>query len=219
MKKLVFSICISVLAVLLVTGWAAAAAPSFFGYTGLVAIPTADALDKGEYSAAGFAIDLENGVDSNVYTGNVGLAKLTEIGFARIKPDGAPGETFVNAKHEFQLETDAHPAIAAGVIDITGETESTAYVVISKSVRRGSGDQYGDIAAPRLHVGVGGGQLNGFFGGLSASLGARLLLMAEYDSSNINFGARLAITKELRLHGAMLDGDDLALGASFTKAF
>lgn len=213
-----FAFCTAILAVLLVSGLASAA-PSLLGYTGLVVIPTADALDRGEYSAAAYAIDLESSSDSNVFAGNVGLANLTEIGFTRVKPDGSDAETFINAKHAFQVETASHPGMAAGVIDVTDEVESTAYIVMSKSISRGEGDnRYGDVTAPRIHFGIGGGQLSGFFGGISGSLGDRLLLMAEYDSSNINFGARLAITAEIRAHAALLDGDDLALGASFTKA-
>lgn len=211
-------LCIAILAAMLLPGLASAA-PSFLGYTGLVVIPTADALDRGEYSAAAYAVDLESSSDSNVFAGNVGLAEMTEIGFTRIKPDGSDAETFINAKHAFRVETETHPGMAAGVIDVTDEVESTAYVVMSKAISRGGGsNRYGDVTAPRIHFGIGGGQLSGFFGGISASLGDRLLLMAEYDSSNINFGARLAITAEIRAHAALLDGDDLALGASFTKA-
>lgn len=219
MKKPVFPICVTLLAAILLSTGTMAAAPSFFGYTGLIVIPTTDALSKGEYSAGGFAIDLESGVDSNVYAANLGVAESTEIGFARIKPDGASGETSVNAKHAFQQETETRPAIAAGIIDITGETESTVYIVLSKAVREQNRIKYGEITAPRVYVGAGGGQLDGFFGGLSASLGDRLLLMAEYDSSNVNFGARLAVSEEIRVHAAVLDGDDVALGASFTKLF
>lgn len=219
MKKPVFPIYLTVLATLLLCTGAMAAAPSFFGYTGLIVIPTADALNRGEYSAGGFAIDLKSGVDSNVYAANLGLAESTEIGFARIKPDDASGETSVNAKHAFQTETETQPAIAAGIIDATGETDTTVYVVLSKAIRGQTSTKYGEITAPRLYAGIGGGQLDGFFGGMSAALGDRLLLMAEYDSRNINFGARLAVSEEIRIHGALLDTDDVALGVSFTKLF
>ncbi len=219
-QNLLCKLCISLLATVLLSGIASAAVPSIFGYSGLVAIPTSDCLDRGEYAASAFAVDVDSDTDANAYGGNVGIAPMTEVGFSRIKPDDSTGETWVNAKHQFMVETETHPAIAVGLIDITGETESTAYFVLTKSITRTSGDnEYGDVIAPQIHIGAGGGILEGFFGGLSASLGDRFFLMAEYDSSNINFGARLTITRELRVHGALLDGDDLALGASFTKAF
>lgn len=211
--------CIVVLAVTAILGQAAAAAPSFFGYTGLIVTPTADALNEGEYTIGAFTFNLEEGADSNVYAASMGLAEALELGFARFKPEGEKGETFVNAKYRFHPETEDHPAIAAGVFDFTDEIDTTTYVVLSKSMRWQSETKYGEITAPRVHVGVAGGQIDGVFGGVSAALGDRFLLMVEYDSADINFGARLAVSNEVRVHGALLDSDDVGIGISFNKMF
>lgn len=220
MKKQV-RIALSVTAVVavLISSSVAVAAPSLLGYSGLVTIPTTDSLEKGQYSAAMFVVDLESGPDSNVYALNLGMSAGTEIGFARIRPDGGVGETILNAKHAFREETQAHPAVAAGIVDLTGEMDTTAYVVMSKAISWRNTTKHGEITAPRIHIGAGGGMIDGIFGGLSAVLGERLVLMAEYDSIDFNFGVRLLITDELKAHGAILDGEDLALGVSFSKGF
>lgn len=201
----------------LVVSGAQAAVPSFYGYSGLMVTPTSDALSKGDYSFGGVGIDVNNVTDLNIYSANMGLADNLEVGFARVKPDGMVGETWVNAKYRFLEETETHPAVAAGVFDFTDEMNATTYVVLSKSfVWRGT-TEYGDVNAPQIHFGVGGGQLDGIFGGISVQLGDRLMLMGEYDTEDVNVGLRLAITKEIRIHAGLLNGDDLALGISFVK--
>jgi len=211
------SLCCALLALGLLVG-SAAASPSFFGYTGLVRIPTADALDKEEYNAAAFAVNVDEGEDYTVFAANLGLIPQLEVGFARVKPDEASGETWLNAKYAFAPETNRNPAIAGGVVDFTGETDTTAYIVLSKSFPRHYKTALGEIASPRAHIGVGGGQLDGVFAGLSATLGDRFTLMAEYDSDDFNWGARLAIGDEWRVHFGGFDWlDDVGLGISFNK--
>jgi hypothetical protein len=212
----------------------AVAAPSFLGPTGLIETPTADALDKDDYNLAVFTLNLEEGADSNIYAANLGLAEGLEVGFARHSPeDGAgetfvnapedgAGETFVNAKYTFSRETEANPAIAAGVMDFTDEVNTTTYVVLSKVLESRWETRFGEITAPRVHFGVGGGQLDGIFGGFSVALGERVLLMVEYDSDVVNCGARMALGNHVRAHVAVLDGfafDDVGLGVSFNKSF
>ncbi len=196
----------------------AGAAPSFFGYTGLVRIPTADSLNKDEYNLAAFAVNADEGADSTVFAANLGLLPNLEVGFARIKPDEGSGETWINAKYTFMPETSKNPAVAGGVVDLTGESDTTAYIVLSKAFGHGVKTSLGEITSPRFHIGVGGGQFDGIFGGVSATLGDRFTLMAEYDSEDVNWGARLAVTPEVRVHFGAFDGlDDVGLGVSFNK--
>jgi len=211
-------VCIAVSALLAAVSGMATAAPSFYGYTGLLVTPTADALNEGEYNVAGFALDVEEGADSHVYAANMGLAESLEVGFARLKPEGRSGETWINAKYRFLPETETHPAIAAGVFDLTDEVETSTYIVMSKSIAWRGSTELGEITAPRVHIGIAGGQIDGLFAGISLGLGDRFLVMGEYDSENINFGARLAISKEIRIHAGFLEGgDDFGLGLSFNK--
>jgi hypothetical protein len=207
------------LAVLAISAGPGLAAPSFYGYTGLVRTPTADALDKDDYNAAAFVLNFEEGADSNIYAANLGLDEGLEVGFARLRPEDSPGETYVNAKYRFRPETGTQPAIAAGVVDFTDEVDTTVYVVFSKSLTRRYERGFDEIISPQIHFGVGGGQFDGVFGALSATVGERFMLFAEHDSNEINFGARLALSDELRVHCAALDGlDDIGIGLSFNKA-
>jgi len=211
---------IAAVAVLVCLAGPALAAPSFFGYTGLVGVPTAEALDKDDYNAAAFTLNFEEGGDSNIYAANLGVADGLEVGFARFKPEEGEGETFLNAKYRFSPETGERPAVAAGVVDFTDEVDTTVYVVMSKSLVKRYEMSFGEIVSPQIHFGVGGGQFDGVFGGLSAAIGERLMLMVEHDSEEINFGARLALSNELRAHFAALDGfDDIGLGLSYNKSF
>jgi len=211
--------CVLLLAALAISAGPALAAPSFYGYTGLVRTPTADALDKDDYNAAAFTLNFEEGGDANIYAANLGLADGLEVGFARIRPEDGSAETYLNAKYRFRPETGAQPAIAAGVVDFTDETDTTVYVVFSKSLTRRYERGFDEIISPQIHFGVGGGQFDGVFGALSATVGQRFMLFVEHDSSEVNFGARLALSDELRAHCAALDGlDDIGIGLSFNKA-
>jgi hypothetical protein len=211
---------LAAVAVLVCLAGPALAAPSFFGYTGLVGVPTAEALDKDDYNAAAFTLNFEEGGDSSIYAANLGVADGLEIGFARFRPEEGEGETSLNAKYRFSPETGERPALAAGVVDFADEVDTTVYVVMSKSLVKRYEMSLGEIVSPQIHFGVGGGQFDGVFGGLSAALADRLMLTVEHDSEEINFGARLALSDELRAHFAALDGfDDIGLGLSYNKSF
>jgi len=207
-----------VAAVVLLAG-PALAAPSFLGCTGLVAIPTADVLDKDNYNIAAFALDLEEGAETNTFVANLGLAHALEIGFAHLDPERGSGETFINAKYRFTPETADRPALAAGVVDLTGEQDTTVYLVLTKSLVERYQMDFEQTILPQVHLGFGGGQFDGLFGGASAVAGDRLLLMIEYDSDDINLGANLSLNDEFSAHFAGLDVfDDFGLGISFSKA-
>lgn len=207
-------------ACVVVTAQPAVAGASLYGYTGLVRIPTADALDENEYHVGVFTLNLEEGADSTIYAASLGLAEGLEVGFARHSPEEGGGQTYVNAKYTFLQDTEAHPAVAAGVTDLTDQVDSTPYIVASKALWGRHQTRFGEMGSVRVHFGVGGGSLDGMFGGVSAALGDRLLLMAEYEGEEFNFGVRLAIGEYLRIHGAALGGfSDVGLGISFNKRY
>lgn len=215
----VFSICLGVLGLTVCALTPAAAAQSFFGYTGLVQIPTADALSQGEWTVGAYGLNLEEGVDTMLYAVTAGVSQGLEVGLVKLNEDDESGETLINAKYRIVAETEKRPAVATGVIDLAGEDETTAYIVMSKSVSPPKKPQYAEITAPRVHIGIAGGDIDGIFLGASAVVGNRLTLMVEYDSRDVNFGARLAISKSIRLHAAVLSGDNVAVGLSFSKFF
>lgn len=196
----------------------AGAAPSFFGPTGLVTIPTADSLNKGEYNLAAFVVGADEGGDFTTVAGNLGIVKNLEAGITYIKPEDTSGKVWLNAKYTFMPETTKNPAVAGGVIDLTDETDTTAYFVLSKAFGHRVDTSLGEITSPRFHLGVGGGQFDGLFAGVSAGLGERFTIMAEYDSEDINLGARFAATPEVRIHLGTFDGlGDVGLGVSYNK--
>ncbi len=194
------------------------AAPSFFGYTGLVVVPTGEALDKDDYNVAVFALGLDEGPDLNVYAANVGVDEALEVGFTRLDPERGSGETFINAKYRVMSETTDHPCLAVGVVDFTDEVDSTVYVVASKSLFEKYRMSFDEVVSARLDVGIGGGQFDGLFAGLSAAVGERVRVSAEYDSDDVNFGAGLALNEDFRAHIAGLNGfDDIGLGISYSR--
>jgi hypothetical protein len=226
MKKLIWLACLAALALGLFA-MPVAAAPSLGGYTGLLFVPTASTLGNTDYNIAYFSL----GDDSHVWTGNIGLKGGFELGIARVKYDSdysmepfstesffssyGTEETLLNAKYNFRPQTSAHkPGLAVGVADATGEIDTTAYVVATQSLSKVYKPNN-----PQLHVGIGSGMFDGFFAGVSATY-SKVTLIGEYDSHDINLGARLAITNDFRIHAGWINGlDDLAIGASFNKMF
>ena len=195
----------------------AMAAQSFFGYTGLIRTPTTDALSQGEFALGLYSLNIKNGNDATVYAGTIGLAPGFEAGYTRYAVKHSDGKDYFNAKYRFNPATLKDITIAAGVIDITGESDATPYLVLSKSISTMEEPAFGEIDSLRVNLGVGGGSMNGIFGGVSAVLGKRLTLMLEHDTNDFNYGARLAITNELRIHGAVMSGHDVGLGISYNK--
>jgi hypothetical protein len=208
---------------LLLTGLAVApagAAPSLYGYTGLLLVPDADALNEKDFDVAYYALNVEEGADERIFCANVGVNEGTEVGFARIKPDRGDPETLLSGKYRIQPEDAHRPALAAGIFDATDEYDTTVYFVASKSLARNYRVSGREITSPRIHIGMGGGILSGLFVGATAVLGERLTVIGEYDTEDVNFGARLALTPEIRAHAGWINGlDDVALGASYNKLF
>ncbi len=200
----------------------ASAVPSFRGYTGLVIIPTSDTLDKGEFNAGIMNEDYGNFTVNNAFA-NFGVADNFEVGCNSFKKnENDPRETLLNAKYTIFLETNKRAGLACGLIDLTNEIESTAYVVASKTLVRGINMFEKEVTSIRGHVGIGGGQFKGLFLGASAFAGTRVMFSLEWDSQQSNAGFRFTPFRGLRLHAALFDiggKDNFGLGASFTKTF
>ena len=206
-------LCLIVLFVLAAVSSQVAAAPAYFGYTGLMLTPTADTLKTGGFDFG--AVFLNNNNNTTFLSGNVGLLDSLEVGAAMVSPEHGDSEGIINAKFGLMKETLATPALAIGVSDLTDNLDSTPYVVASKSLALSGENSW----APRLHVGVGGGRLSGLFAGLSATVNKQMQLMVEYDTNDVNFGLQFAATDNLRLHAGILGGDNLGLGMSYNAGF
>jgi hypothetical protein len=163
-------------------------------------IPSADALGKGEWNAGFFLEDVSSGTVNDIVA-NYGVAQGFEIGIDRFRrDDDSEHHTLLNAKYRFMPETSSQPAVAAGVIDITDDIDATVYIVASKSFGCAIRTWEGETLTPRIHVGFGGGRLSGLFGGVSTYIGNRIQLMAEWDSEEVNVGARWRVTPEFTIH-------------------
>lgn len=205
--------CLIVLALACSTGHCTI--PSFKGYTGLMIVPTADALGKGDWNAGVFAEDVSSGT-VNDYVANYGIYQGLEIGVDRFRlNDESDSQTLLNVKYKFMSETPSRPALAAGISDITDDVETTVYVVASKSLGCNLEAWRGEILNPRIHVGFGGGRLSGIFVGASGYLGRRFQLMAEWDGETVQAGARYRVTDVVTLHagGFNLADDDNVEGS------
>ncbi len=197
-----FCLLVCALAIAVIASSSALAIPSFRGYTGLVVIPTADALGQGAWNAGIFFEDVSSGTVNDIIA-NYGIAPGLEVGFDRFRwDDDSDAKTLINAKYAFLPETVGRPGVAAGVSDITDELEATVYVVGSKSLTSTLGTYNGEIITPRIHVGFGGGRFDGLFAGLSTYLGNRIQVMAEWDSRNVQVGGRFRFTPGLTVHVA-----------------
>lgn len=217
------SFCLTIVLLLLTAGMAVSA-PSFNGYTGLIVVPTADALGMDEFNLGAFSSDLEPRVET--FEVQYGLRDNLEVGAARTRVVGDSHHTVLMGKYLFRAETAGQAGVAAGIFDPTDEIESTAYVVMSKTLSRTASVFDEEFTGVRGTIGFGGGLLQGVFLGASAGLGDRLLLMAELVKSDLddggnhkfNFGARLNVGGGIRLHGAFFDNfDDFGFGASYNK--
>ena len=194
MRSLAFAL------LLLLMAGAVAAAPSMNGYTGLLAVPTADSLRAGEVALGAYVLNQTAGRHTT-YLGSFGASKGLEVGLTNVRFKAGPRETMLFAKYTFLSGEDGKTSVAAGIYDPTNEVESTAYFVASRSLKmRGT-----KAVNPRVHLGAGGGLLDGVFAGFSVDVGRALTAMVEFDGDKINGGARLYIMG-MNLTAGWLDG-------------
>ena len=196
----------------------ASASPSVFGPTGLVTIPTADVVGMTRWNAGITAVELDQGNDLTLICGNFGITPSLELGVTREKPEGHSAETLINAKYRVLQPILGGTSLSIGAIDATDQLDSTPYVVLSHDIGAGYVFKQGEITSPQLHIGVGGGMLDGVFAGVSATIKDKISVMAEYDSDDINLGVRFALAPKLEGGVYAFDGlDDLGFGLNFSS--
>lgn len=213
---------ILVVVALIALSASAFAAPSFRGYTGLVVVPTADSLDKGDWNF-GLMTEDTGEFDVNDIFVNYSPAENLEVGFnSQSQVNANARETLFNAKYSVVRETAKTPAVAFGAIDMTKERESTVYVVASKSLGTSFAVSDKEVTSIRGHVGIGGGQFDGVFAGLSGWVGNFASLSAEWDSRDFNFGLNIYPTPRIAIHGGWFDpagNNNFGFGASYTVTY
>ena len=196
-------------------GWAAS---SLLGPTGLVLIPTADVLAMTQFSVGLTQVWADADQDETLVYANVGLLPKLEVGFTHEDFQNHESETILNAKVRLLGPLPGKVTLAGGVMDLTDQVDRSLYLVASHTLGAGLLTEFGQVTTPQLHVGIGGGQLNGLFAGVSTTVNRKLALMAEYDGDDINIGARLPVAPQLDANMALLHGlDDIAVGLSFSS--
>jgi len=206
--------------ILIAAAGAAFSAPNFFGTSGNIITPDDTVLGPGAFSANFHVIDFES--DSTNFLGaSLGITPNLEVGIGRIS-DG-DDHTIVNGKYQLLAETASRPSVVVGVFDASSELDDDAsfYVLIGKNLTSVASNIADQPSRP-LHgvLGVGGGFFDGLFGALDWTLTDKISLIAELTANNafsFNVGARVALTNELRGDIALIDGDDLGFGISYTK--
>lgn len=119
-------------------------APSSIGPTGILNVPTAEAVTAGSFEAL-LAYDSPEVADVRIHvfpvlTLGYGFAN-GEIGLSYFNAKGYTAVKGINAKYIFVHESEKSPSVAAGVMYFTGNTaETDLYLVASDSL--GAGDKF-----------------------------------------------------------------------------
>ncbi len=210
----------------------AAAEPSLNGFTGLLATPTADALDDGAYNLGLNSSEVEDWDDFSYYA-NFGLGDETEVGVLLFRTDednintsvapqsvrGRRDETFLHIKRAL-AEEDGGPRIAAGIFDLSDEIETTVYVVGSWEQGRVVGQIEGrEVRFVNLHAGFAAGLWDDFFAGAQLLFGPDVQVMGEFVEDDFNLGARFSPAPSFNVDFGFMDVEDLAINVSYNRDF
>ncbi len=218
---------VAVVVTLLVSAALASAEPSMRGYTGLLMVPTSDALGQGDYNVGISSSEISDW-DDRAYTANFGLQDGLEAGVWWWHPAGGSGvvpssslvvgnETLLNIKYQFEPGELGHAGLAVGVSDVTDEIDTAVYFVASKNVGHPIGTTIDGkpISRLTLHGGIGGGWIDDFFFGLEARLGDRLTLIGEHFNDDLSVGARLRLWRHFTLDAGYINAKDWSANLSY----
>jgi hypothetical protein len=186
----------------------ASAAPSLFGPTGLLVIPTADTLAALSWNTHAGAVDT-GGDTMMTFGGNFGATPKLELGLSGVdfKPFGT--KALLNAKYAFLTETKVTPGVALGGLDIASQMGSSpgVYIVASKSLTSLLGGPLSKYNI-RGHLGYGANNVFGddLFGGLDMQVTPKVQAMVEWLNGATYFGGRVGLGLGFRAELGSYDG-------------
>lgn len=224
-----FAATIAVALTLMAFAGTACAEPSLWGFSGLLATPTAEALGEGEYNIGLNSGELEDWEDFSYYA-NFGVGQQTEVGVLMWRPDSsgemnaemvrpARDETYLHIKRSF-APVDGGPTLAAGIFDITDEVQTTVYVVANWQQGNVVGQVRGqDVRFLNLHAGFASGQFEDFFVGAQFAFGTRFEVMGEWVNDDVNVGVRLKPFPGFNVDAGLMDVEDLAVNLSYSRSY
>mgnify|MGYP000995002856 CR=1 FL=1 len=204
-----------IMAALLLPGTGVLAAPSLFGPTGLITIPTADVIQPGQFNVAGFMAG-----ENYIVAINGAPIPSLEMGIGVREQGDSPG--YLNAKLQVIPETRDFPGIAVGALDIADSLQRKMYVVLSKNMP--------DLGV-RAHLGI---ETPGdpLFAGVSKVLNTvsvnrpgekglilQTILLGEVHGSDLSVGAQIRFTPNITLHLAYHDLQEGVIGLSINGWF
>jgi hypothetical protein len=206
MKKSIF---IGLLTMTLLLGTASVSwGYGVFGATDLMYTPTANSLDAG---SLGISVDLSEG-DIGYFNFDYGLFSDLEMGIVILTN---PRNNIIRFRGKFKIlqEDRDNPGLALGIEDLGSESNSSPYLVLSKA-----------FPGSKIHghIGVGGGNFDGIFGGISVFFTngssksvKQAELFLEADSWRTNAGAKLKIASNTKINFAMTDLENWMAGVTF----
>ncbi len=212
MRKKLSALCIGIAAAAAVSSasYASSMQPSFLGATGSLTTPTGETLPVGSISLGYWQSD-----DSDHKMGAVafGVAPHVEVSAAHLWAED--DKTFISGKFSLLREGAVIPAVAAGVLDIGDERDTTVYLAATKNLPFGF----------KCTLGYGNGIYDGVFGSVEKTVSLipggddlfpATTLVVEYDAEDWNYGARLAIAGGAKLTVGHFY-DRTYIGATFVK--
>lgn len=207
---------------LLLTSAGAAFGYGVFGSTDLMRTPSTATLSP---NSASFALNFEEG-DTTFFNLDFGLIPDLEVGLSVMDFDyEGPGwhydETYTTLRGKYRLlrETSSAPALAIGIQDIGEEDlDVSPYLVISKN--------FGSDFNVDGYLGVGGGTIDGIFGGLSKTFRispaqrggnglSKIQLILEFDSDNMNFASKFQIGSRTKINFGFYDMENWVMGITY----
>jgi hypothetical protein len=197
------------------------AAPSFFGPTGDLVIPTADTLAQNSWNAHVHALDASGNTETT-FGVNYGLAKQLEVGITGFHVRGIGTKALFNAKYTVLPEKAKVPGIALGGLDMAAQIGSDPgiYVVASKSLSSLLGAN-GPLAKYNLrgHLGYGAKSVfnDDIFGGVDVQITPKIQAMAEWLNGDLFAGGRFGISSGVRAELGSYDGH-IGGGISYAAA-
>lgn len=190
------------------------AVPSQSGSTGMIRIPTADALRLGQFSAGYYGWQ-----DHSVAVAAFGLPRGLELSTAFPWERGQYRETIFNAKFNLNQEALLYPSVSLGIEDIDGRQRRSVYGVLSKTLPLGF----------RVHIGTGTGRFEGMFAGIEKVLNPTKIrqkqsgfpvtsVLVEMDGYKMNYGLRFRLMRGLRLEAGWQGKEErIYWGMTFTQ--
>ena len=182
-------------AALVVGNGLAAASSTFWGPTGLINVPTADVQPMDSLE-----IGLHQANRRGAITISYGLLDVLEVGMGIFDDRWDDAEFSGFAKFNLLQETKSAPGVAIGVSAL----EDTSYFMVASKRLDGVG--------VRGHIGIGKGNVDGLFAGVSKVLNPVTVstyqsywqapvttIMGEWDGSALNLGLELAFTPNVKL--------------------